>query len=56
MMVAMKSLSEKVMSSITIALLKDTGFYTEVNDHMSENMNWGKGKGCDFVQNACYSK
>ena len=22
---------------------------------MSENMNWGKGKGCDFVQNACLS-
>ncbi len=44
------------LSVFTIALLKDTGYYTEVNDNMSEDLFWGKGKGCEFVTNACFSK
>ena len=36
-------------------MLKDTGYYTEVNQNMAENLYWGKGKGCEFVINGCYS-
>ncbi|EGR27298.1 leishmanolysin family protein, putative [Ichthyophthirius multifiliis] len=47
--------SDSVLSIFTIALLKDTGFYTEVNENMADNIFWGKGKGCDFLENACQS-
>ncbi|EGR26877.1 leishmanolysin family protein, putative [Ichthyophthirius multifiliis] len=47
--------SNSVLSVFTIALLKDTGFYPEVNENMANNILWGKGKGCDFLENACQS-
>ncbi|EGR32543.1 leishmanolysin family protein, putative [Ichthyophthirius multifiliis] len=47
--------SDSVLSIFTIALLKDTGFYPEVNENMADNIFWGKGKGCDFLENACQS-
>ncbi|EGR32846.1 leishmanolysin family protein, putative, partial [Ichthyophthirius multifiliis] len=47
---------DSVLSIFTIALLKDTGFYPEVNENMADNTFWGKGKGCDFLENACQSK
>jgi hypothetical protein len=37
-----------------MALLKDTGYYSEINENMADNLYWGKGKGCDFVTNGCY--
>jgi len=36
------------ISVLTIALLKDTGFY-EVNENLAFPSTWGKSKGCDFV-------
>ncbi|EGR31368.1 leishmanolysin family protein, putative, partial [Ichthyophthirius multifiliis] len=47
--------TDSVFSIFTIALLKDTGFYPEVNENMADDIFWGKGKGCDFLENACKS-
>ncbi|EGR30469.1 leishmanolysin family protein, putative, partial [Ichthyophthirius multifiliis] len=47
--------TQTAFSIFTIALLKDTGFYPEVNENMTNNIFWGKGKGCDFLVNACQS-
>ncbi|EGR33994.1 leishmanolysin family protein, putative, partial [Ichthyophthirius multifiliis] len=43
-------------SIFTIAALKDTGFYPDVNENMADQIYWGKGKGCDFLENACQSQ
>jgi hypothetical protein len=45
--------STPLFSEFTIALLKDTGWYTSVSAAMAEPIFFGKGKGCDFVQQAC---
>ncbi|EGR33806.1 leishmanolysin family protein, putative [Ichthyophthirius multifiliis] len=47
---------KSTLSMFTIALLKDTGFYSEVNENMAGQLFWGKGKGCDFLENVCQSK
>jgi len=39
------------LSVFTIALLKDTGFYEDVNENLSFPITWGKSKGCLFVTN-----
>ncbi|EGR32339.1 leishmanolysin family protein, putative [Ichthyophthirius multifiliis] len=46
---------ESILSIFTIAVLKDTGYYAEVNESMANNIQWGKNKGCDFVLKACQS-
>ncbi len=43
------------LSVFTIALLKDTGFFAEVNDNMTDSIYWGKEKGCDFFMNGCHN-
>lgn len=40
------------MSVFTIALLKDSGLFEEVNENLSFPITWGKSKGCLFVLNA----
>ncbi|EGR29364.1 leishmanolysin family protein, putative [Ichthyophthirius multifiliis] len=47
--------TDNVFSIFTIAALKDTGFYAVVNETMVEKIFWGKGKGCDFLENTCQS-
>ena len=47
--------TKAILSVFTIALLKDTGFYAKVNEDMAENQLWGKGKGCEFLNNICLS-
>jgi proprotein convertase subtilisin/kexin type 5 len=42
------------LSVFTIALLKDTGFWNEVNENLAEPIHWGKSNGCVFVDLACY--
>ena len=37
----------------TVALLKDTGYYQDINENFSSNIYWGKGRGCDFYNNVC---
>ncbi|EGR26987.1 leishmanolysin family protein, putative [Ichthyophthirius multifiliis] len=46
----------RVFSIFTIALLKDTGYYQEVNQNLSSELQWGKGKGCEFLTQVCYSQ
>ncbi|EAR96056.1 leishmanolysin family protein (macronuclear) [Tetrahymena thermophila SB210] len=43
------------LSVFTIALLKDTGFYSQVNDSMADQYFYGKDAGCDFVLQECNS-
>lgn len=41
------------LSPFTIALLRDTGFWDEVNENLSTPIFWGKNKGCDFFYSDC---
>jgi len=43
---------EAKYSSITMALLEDSGWY-KPNYKMADTFTFGKGKGCDFVNNNC---
>uniref|UniRef100_A0A8C5MYD8 Leishmanolysin-like peptidase n=1 Tax=Leptobrachium leishanense TaxID=445787 RepID=A0A8C5MYD8_9ANUR len=42
----------RVFSRITLALMEDTGWY-RANYSMAERLDWGRGKGCDFVMKSC---
>ncbi|XP_061465001.1 leishmanolysin-like peptidase isoform X1 [Rhineura floridana] len=42
----------RVFSRITLALMEDTGWY-KANYNMAEKLDWGRGKGCDFVMKSC---
>ncbi|KAG7330970.1 hypothetical protein KOW79_004939 [Hemibagrus wyckioides] len=42
----------RVFSRITLAIMEDTGWY-RANYSMAENLEWGKGLGCDFVTKSC---
>ena len=50
MMTGAAVMTDAVLSVFTIALLKDTGFYAEVNEGMADNIYWGKNKGCSFLE------
>jgi len=41
------------LTTIDIASLQDTGFYTEVNVSLAETTTWGKNRGCSFVTGTC---
>jgi hypothetical protein len=43
----------KSYSRITLALLKDTGWYADVDLSIGETHTFGLGKGCDFVIGSC---
>ena len=43
---------EQVISEFTLALLEDTGYY-KANYYTGGLMRYGKGKGCDFINNKC---
>lgn len=42
------------MSPLTFAIVKDMGWYT-VDDSFNDTTNYGKGKGCSFYNDGCYS-
>ena len=44
--------TNQVMSNITAALLEDSGWY-KVNHSNIICLAWGKGRGCDFINNPC---
>lgn len=45
------------MSRFTLALFESTGWYTYVNYDYAEDSQWGKGRGCDFLDiDNCASK
>jgi len=37
------------LSVFTVAVLKDTGFWWDVNENLASEFFWGKGKGCNFM-------
>lgn len=41
------------LTVLTVALLKDTGYWDDVNENLTDPIYWGKGKGCNFVTQAC---
>jgi proprotein convertase subtilisin/kexin type 5 len=43
------------ISIFTSALLKDSGFYADVNENFTNKISWGKGKGIKFFNDTCYS-
>ncbi|EGR30810.1 leishmanolysin family protein, putative [Ichthyophthirius multifiliis] len=55
-MVAETLPTQSFISIFTSALLRDTGFYQEINDNfVYDKMRWGNQKGCDFFNNTCRS-
>jgi|JI6StandDraft_1071083.scaffolds.fasta_scaffold32005_4 hypothetical protein len=38
------------ISRLTLSLLKDTGFYYDVDLDMSENITWGRNRGTKFAK------
>ena len=42
------------ITSFTFTLLEDTGFY-RLMEHKADETNWGKNKGCDFVNYKCFA-
>lgn len=49
---SMESKETGKLSSITVAWLKDTGWYTDINMEMTQEFSHGAGKGCTFYTNA----
>ncbi|EGR27277.1 leishmanolysin family protein, putative [Ichthyophthirius multifiliis] len=45
--------TDAALSIFTVSLLRDTGFFAEINENFASNIYWGKNKGCDYVNNAC---
>ena len=37
------------LTFFTVALLKDTGYWGDVNENLADPIYWGKGKGCNFA-------
>eukprot|EP00825_Cyclidium_porcatum_P034289 TRINITY_DN360_c0_g1_i26.p1 TRINITY_DN360_c0_g1~~TRINITY_DN360_c0_g1_i26.p1 ORF type:complete len:607 (+),score=41.90 TRINITY_DN360_c0_g1_i26:937-2757(+) len=44
--------TQAIYSNFTLALLKDTGWYS-VNLSQADPIMWGKNKGCSFFESAC---
>ncbi|EGR32457.1 leishmanolysin family protein, putative [Ichthyophthirius multifiliis] len=55
LMAAESSGKDSQLSVFTIALLRDTGYYAEVNESMADDFQSGRNRGCDFVLKACQS-
>jgi len=45
----------ELISDLNIALLHDSNWYTEVKYREMDDIQWGKGKGCKFIRDACYN-
>ena len=46
---------EQVISEFTLALLEDTGYY-KANYYTGGLMQYGRGKGCDFIKKRCVNE
>ncbi|EGR31372.1 leishmanolysin family protein, putative [Ichthyophthirius multifiliis] len=46
-------ITDASLSVLTASLLKDTGFYADINENFVSNIYWGRNRGCDFINNAC---
>ncbi|EGR26907.1 leishmanolysin family protein, putative [Ichthyophthirius multifiliis] len=50
---AFTSTTQAYFSGFTTNLLRDTGFYHQINNSMEENIFYGKGAGCDHIIGKC---
>ncbi|EGR34104.1 leishmanolysin family protein, putative [Ichthyophthirius multifiliis] len=50
------ALIQTYFSGFTANLLRDTGFYAEINESMEEKTFYGKGQGCEHILDACRSE
>lgn len=41
------------LTVFTAALLRDTGYWDEVNDNLTDPIWWGKNNGCSFLEYDC---
>ena len=46
--------TDAAFTHFTLSLLKDTGWYSSVNFNIADELFYGKGKGCPFLELACY--
>lgn len=44
---------DTVFSNFSKAVLEDTGYYETIRSSPYNNIFWGKGGGCTFLNNAC---
>ncbi len=44
---------DATFSKFNVALLRDSGWYAEVDETMADPMIWGKNLGCDFLYGEC---
>ncbi|KRX02932.1 Insulin-like growth factor binding protein, N-terminal [Pseudocohnilembus persalinus] len=45
-----------VVSEFTLAYLKDSNWYADIDFSMAESLQWGKGEGCAFFNEICQAK
>jgi len=45
--------STAIFSIFTVAILRDTNWYAEVGDNLTEKLAFGKNKGCSFLEGTC---
>lgn len=48
-MVALLETRQRI-TKLTLALLKDTNFYAEVDDSLTDEVFYGSGRGCKFAR------
>ena len=53
MMTARVIFTDATFSIFNFAVLKDTGWYDEVNYDLADPMVWGKDAGCLFLEGTC---
>lgn len=46
---------DSVFSVFTGAILKDMGYFNEINFNFLDDISFGKGKGCNFLNRVCHS-
>ena len=46
-------LTDASFSNFTLALLKDTGWYADINMDMADPFIWGINTGCTFLDGNC---
>ncbi|EGR33662.1 leishmanolysin family protein, putative [Ichthyophthirius multifiliis] len=52
---SLNSPNQAYFSGFTTNLLRDTGFYAQINENMEEQMFYGKGAGCEHILGKCDS-
>lgn len=49
----LQNLGNSKITKFTLNFFKDSNWYQDVNTNFSEELTWGKGRGCEFLTNSC---